>query len=161
MDSHKHQHILIMESTPAGCSQTNACGGSPTHWGMASQWHPQEWWGRTRTKTELPEGALHFIILRSQRKTSPHLKSHLLWLKIILIFKIITHVFSWLFATPWTVARPAPLSLGLSRHKFQSGLSFPPPGDLPNPGIEFFITVPLGKPLRWSYWGQKKKKKKT
>ena len=41
-----------------------------------------------------------------------------------------------LFATLWTVARQAPLSMGFSRQEYWSGLPFPPPGDLPNPGIE-------------------------
>ena len=41
-----------------------------------------------------------------------------------------------LFATPWTVARQAPLSMGFSREEYCSGLPCPPPGDLPNPGIE-------------------------
>ena len=39
-----------------------------------------------------------------------------------------------LFATPWTVAHQAPRSMGFSRHEYWSGLSFPSPGDLPNPG---------------------------
>ena len=59
------------------------------------------------------------------------------------------------FRTPWTVARQAPLSKGFSRQEDWSGLTFPPPGDLPNPGIEpsspalagrFFITEPPGNP---------------
>ena len=41
-----------------------------------------------------------------------------------------------LFATLWTVARQAPLSLGFSRQEYWSGLPFPSPEDLPNPGIE-------------------------
>ena len=41
-----------------------------------------------------------------------------------------------LFVTPWTVARQAPLSMGFSRQEYWSGLPFPSPGDLPNPGIE-------------------------
>ena len=41
-----------------------------------------------------------------------------------------------LFATPWTVARQAPLSMGFSRQEDWSGLPFPSPGDLPNPGIK-------------------------
>ena len=41
-----------------------------------------------------------------------------------------------LFATPWTVARQAPLSMGFSRQEHWSGLPCPPPGDPPNPGIE-------------------------
>ena len=42
----------------------------------------------------------------------------------------------WLFVTPWTVAYQAPLSMGFSRQEYWSGLPFPSPGDLPNPGIE-------------------------
>ena len=41
-----------------------------------------------------------------------------------------------LFATPWTVTSQAPLSMGFSRQEYWSGLPFPSPGDLPNPGIE-------------------------
>ena len=37
--------------------------------------------------------------------------------------------------TPWTVAHQSPLSMGFSRQEYWSGLSFPSPGDLPNPGI--------------------------
>ena len=37
--------------------------------------------------------------------------------------------------TPWTVAHEASLSMGFSRQEYWSGLSFPPPGDLPDPGI--------------------------
>ena len=40
------------------------------------------------------------------------------------------------FVTPWTVAQQAPLPMGFSRQEHWSGLPFPPPGDLPNPGIE-------------------------
>ena len=41
-----------------------------------------------------------------------------------------------LCATPWTVAQQAPLSMGCSRQEYWSGLPFPPPGYLPNLGIE-------------------------
>ena len=41
-----------------------------------------------------------------------------------------------LFVTPWTVAYQAPQSMGFSRQEYWSGLPFPSPGDLPNPGIE-------------------------
>ena len=41
-----------------------------------------------------------------------------------------------LFATPWTVAYQAPLSMGFSRQQYWSGLPFPSPGDLPDPEIE-------------------------
>ena len=56
---------------------------------------------------------------------------------------------------PWTAGHQAPLSMGFPRQEYWSGLPFPPPGDLPDPGIElvspalaggFFTTEPPGKP---------------
>ena len=41
-----------------------------------------------------------------------------------------------LSVTLWTVAHQAPLSMGFSGQEYWSGLPCPPPGDLPNPGIE-------------------------
>ena len=41
-----------------------------------------------------------------------------------------------LFASPWTIARQAPLSMGFSRQEDWSGLPCPPPGDLPEPGVK-------------------------
>ena len=38
--------------------------------------------------------------------------------------------------TPWTVGHPAPLSMGFPRQEHWSGWPFPPPGNLPDPGIE-------------------------
>ena len=66
------------------------------------------------------------------------------------------------FATPWTVACEAPLSMGFSRQEYWSGLLFPTPGDLPDPRIEsaslaspalagrFFTVVPCGKPPEYT-----------
>ena len=48
--------------------------------------------------------------------------------------KLLSHV--QLFATPWTVALQGPPSMGFSRQEYWSGLPFPSPGDLPDPGIE-------------------------
>ena len=42
-----------------------------------------------------------------------------------------------LFATLWTIALQAPPSMGFSRQEYWSGLPFPSPGNLPDPGIEF------------------------
>ena len=42
----------------------------------------------------------------------------------------------WLFTTPWTVADQAPLSMGFSRQEYWGGLLFPPPGQLPDSGIQ-------------------------
>ena len=71
-----------------------------------------------------------------------------------------------LFETPWTVACQAPLSLEFFRQEYWSGLPFPPPGDLSNPGTElssptsnalaggFFTAEPSGKPyfLAICFW---------
>ena len=40
------------------------------------------------------------------------------------------------FETPWTIARQAPLSIGFPRQEYWSGLPFPSPGNLPDPGIK-------------------------
>ena len=45
------------------------------------------------------------------------------------------------FVTPWTVAHQAPLSVGFSRQEYRSGLPFPLPRDLPDPGIELMSSV--------------------
>ena len=66
-----------------------------------------------------------------------------------------------LFATLWTVALRAPLSMGFSWQEYWSGLPFPPPGDPPNPGIQpispgssvFFTAVPPGNPDYTGYNG--------
>ena len=63
--------------------------------------------------------------------------------------------------TTWTVAQQAPVSMGFPRQEYWSGLPFPSPGDLPDPGIEpvspvlqanFLPTEPSGKSplLIWS-----------
>ena len=45
-------------------------------------------------------------------------------------------VSTWLFVTPWTVAYQASPSMGFFRQEYWSGLPFPSPGDLPDPGIK-------------------------
>ena len=42
-------------------------------------------------------------------------------------------------ATPWTAVHQAPLSMGFSRQEYWSGLPFPSPGDLPDPGIKLSL----------------------
>ena len=68
--------------------------------------------------------------------------------------KLLSHV--WLFATPWTIAHQAPPSMEFSRQEYWSGLPFPSPGDLPDPGMEpgspklradALSSEPLGNPI--------------
>ena len=49
-----------------------------------------------------------------------------------------------LSATPWTVAYHTPPSMGFSRQEYWSGLPFPSPEDLPDPGIESMSPAPAG-----------------
>ena len=70
-----------------------------------------------------------------------------------------------LFATPWTAALQAPLSIGFPKQEYWSGLPFPIPGDLPYQGIEpeflappalaggFFATVHPGKKVAFMDMG--------
>ena len=70
----------------------------------------------------------------------------------IYLFLTLSHVK--LFATPWTVAHQAPLSMGFSRQEYWSGLPFLSSGDLPDPGIDrspalqadSLLPEPPGKP---------------
>ena len=48
----------------------------------------------------------------------------------------VSQLFLTLLQSPWTVAHQAPLSMGFPRQKYWSGLPFPPPVDLPDPGIK-------------------------
>ena len=50
-------------------------------------------------------------------------------------------------ATPWTVAYHVPPSMGFSRQEYCSGLPFPSPGDLPNPGSLYLITMTILTPI--------------
>ena len=61
-----------------------------------------------------------------------------------------------LFANPWTVARQAPLSMGILQATIWSGLPCPPPGDLPNPGIEPGSPALQADFLQLSYHGSPK-----
>ena len=79
----------------------------------------------------------------------------------LLIHKVIACVLSHfnrvrLFGTLWTIACETPLSMGFPSQEYCSGLPFPSPGDLPNPGIkpvspalqaDSLPTEPPGKPI--------------
>ena len=61
---------------------------------------------------------------------NPYISSYLKWSEVKSLSRVS------LFATLWTGAYQAPPSMGFSRQEYWSGLPFPSPGDLPNPGIE-------------------------
>ena len=63
------------------------------------------------------------------------------------------------FATPWTVAHQAPLSMEFSRQEYWSGLPFPSPGYLPNPGIKPGSPMKVWRQFRrkWKNWPSNRK----
>ena len=85
-------------------------------------------------------------------------KYHPFSLNLLLLFS--HYVVPNFLATPWTVTLQAPLSVEFSRQEYWSGLPFPSPGDLPDPGMEpmssalageFFTTEPPGKSFSSNY----------
>ena len=79
-------------------------------------WHPLTLW--FLFPSFLHELLFHYSFLKCQ------------WSEVKLLSRVR------LFVTPWTVAYQAPPSMEFSRQGYWSGLPFPSPGDLPNPGIE-------------------------
>ena len=97
---------------------------------------------------------------------SVHLFSVVIWANIFTVLSFITIAFDrmksesvshvWFFATPWTVAHQAPLSMEFSKQEYWSGYLFASPGALPEPGItlrspelqaDSLPSEPPGKPL--------------
>ena len=74
----------------------------------------------------------------------------------------LSHV--WLFVIPWTVARQAPLSMGISRQEYWSGLPFPTSGDLPDQGSNPVSCVSCtGRQIvyHWTTWEAQDKGRET
>ena len=64
----------------------------------------------------------------------------------------------WLFVIPWTIDSQAPLSMGFPKQESWSGLPFPSPGDLPNPGIKPGAPAFQAESLPLSHQGSPEKK---
>ena len=69
-----------------------------------------------------------------------------------LVHRLSCSVMSDSFVTPWTVACQAPLSMGFPRQKYWTGLPFPSPGDLPNPGTKPTSPASQADSLSLSPW---------
>ena len=123
------------------------------------QVYPNAWLGNLGFSEERGVGWGHGRCRSNRHATSP--LDFISYHSSIYTFMCVLHRFSrvQLFVTLWTVACQAPLSMGFSRQEYWSGLPCPPPGDLPNPGVEpaclmspalageFFTTEPRGKPI--------------
>ena len=97
----------------------------------------------------LPE----IIRLRKARKRKTNTVWYHLHVKVKVKVKVKSLSRFWLFATPWTVAHQAPPSMGFSRQEYWSGLPFPSPGDLPDPGIEPGSPTLQADSLPTELWG--------
>ena len=103
-------------------------------------------------------GQRDFKFSEVQRHAGDQILNCLLFLYAWTVIMFSRSVMSNSFVTPWTVANQLPRFMKFPRQEYWSGLSFPPPGDLPNPEIEptslaspalagrFFTTAPPGKP---------------
>ena len=120
---------------------------SPTWWTLV--WVDSRRWWRTGKPDMLQSMRLHRV--RHDWATE---QWDICIIQInVVVVKSLSRVQS--FVTPWTVAHQFPLSMGFPRQEYWSGLPFPSPGDLPNPGIRpasptladrFFTPELPGKP---------------
>ena len=103
---------------------------------------------RRKVLVIIPEKAMEILCFSSYINLALEWKS-----KCYLLSRV------WLFVTPWTVASQVPLSTGFSWQEHWSGLPFPSPRDLPNPGMkpgspalqaDSLLSEPPGKPLFWN-----------
>ena len=89
-------------------------------------------------------GSIFWLLSSTLRKllnnqTHTFIKKFLIWSKpgkFYSVYVLTRFCCIRLFETPWTAAHQAPLSMGFSRQGYWSGSPCPPPGDLPDPGIE-------------------------
>ena len=136
--SMKQKHIHSHRELTCGCQGEKEREGWSRRVGLAdANSHTQD--GQTRPH----------CTAQSASSDKPEWKR--IWTKCMLLFSC-SHV--WFFCD--SVDCPAPLSMGLSRQEYWSGLPFPSPGYLPNPGIKlkfsyiaggFFTTEPWGKKM--------------
>ena len=113
-------------------------------------------WVSSETFLRIHHGAFPCIWKQTRPQASLGDLVHGLWLgDLVRMLSCFCRV--WHFATPWTVAHQAPLSMRFPRQEYWSELPYPPPGDLPDPGIKptipalegrFFTTESPGKPCQ-------------
>ena len=93
----------------------------------------QEYWSGLPSP---PPGDLMDPGIEPSSFTSPALAGRFFFFTTSACWEVKSLSYFQLFATPWTVAYQAPPSMGFSRQKYWSGLPFPSPGNLPDPGME-------------------------
>ena len=98
----------------------------------------QEYWSGLPfpSSEDLPNPGIEAASLLSPALSGRFFTTSATWKALVTKVKVKLLSYVWLFTTPWTVAHQAPQSMEFSRQECWSGLPFPSPGDLPNPGIE-------------------------
>ena len=109
-------------------------GGAPALMGLWGEWDTAVHW----TDTTVDTAGLSFLGERDDARQSPvtaeHPWLHLSLSPFTLDCSLAAKSCLTLLQPPWTIAQQAPLSVGFPRSEYQSGLPFPSPGDLPDPG---------------------------
>ena len=138
--------------------------GGNVHFEESPQKRDTFWWGWVSQFLSLPNSYTNcsrvyssaFLSSQDQVFLKPPLSERIQWTDISSSICCCCVSRVQLFATPLTVACPAPLSKGFHRQTYWSGLPFPSPGDLPGTGIDlwspawagrFFTTEPPGKSI--------------
>ena len=107
------------DTAEASCWGPGACMSSGVLWFPLSMWMIPGWLPLSWVLSQVEFGTVSL---------HPERRKHACMLSCFSCIR--------LFATQWTVTYQAPLSTGFSRQEYWSGLPFPPPGNLPNRGIE-------------------------
>ena len=133
------------DSSVHGISQARILEWVAISFSRGSSW-PRDWthvsWKPSALKGDsLPlshQGSI-YIYIYTHTHTHTYIYTHTerdIYMRVHIYSEVKSLIHVRPFATPWIVAHQAPRSMGYSRHEYWSGLLFPSPGDLPDPGIE-------------------------
>ena len=132
-----------IDSSPPGCSVPGILQARILEWVAISfsdinwnWWYCWESWLEPGCWLQIPTARITWWILVYGKMLALDFAKLYSYPQIVMKeseIELLSHV--WLFATPWTVARQALLSMGFSKQEYWIGLPFPSPGDLPDRGI--------------------------
>ena len=143
-----------IDSSPPGCSVPGILQARILEWVAISLsdinwnwWYCWESWLEPGCWLQIPTARITWWILVYGKMLALDFAKLYSYPQIVMKeseIELLSHV--WLFATPWTVARQALLSMGFSKQEYWIGLPFPSPGDLPDRGIEPHPGIEPGSP---------------
>ena len=119
-----------------GCKEEEVKGGVDWEAGVSRYKILHTEWISNKNLHYSTENYIQYLMIKQQKRIFR--KRMYMWMCV----HVLSHFSStWLFETLWTIACQAPLSREFSRQECWSGLPCPPPGDLPDPGIELMPPV--------------------